>query len=75
MKFSELVFDHDGCCDQQGGWATAHHANGVRSDVYKEGKGFAVATFAGNVLLKGKEPLASEAEVEARLLADSKIDC
>ena len=75
MKFSELVFDHDGCCDQQGGWATVRHDNGARSDVYKDGEGFAVATFAGNVLLKGKETLTSDAEVEARLLADSKIDC
>lgn len=72
MKFTDLVFDQTGCCGTHV-WAVARHESGVRTEVYREEAGYSAATFGGNALLRGREMLADEAAVDARLDDDSQI--
>lgn len=70
IKFTDLTFDHTGCCGTHA-WAEVRHENGLLTRVYREDQGYSASTHAGQTLFKSHEKLADEAAVEARLAADA----
>lgn len=72
MKFTDLVFDQEGCCGTHK-WAVARHENGIRTDVYECESGYRAATFSGTTLMVGLTELPDAAAVDARLASDSAL--
>lgn len=70
MKFSDLTFDHAGCCGTHE-WAEVRHENGLLTRVYREEVGYSASTHCGQTLIKAQEQLVDEAAVEQRLAADA----
>lgn len=73
MRFSDLKFDHIGCCGTHK-WAEVRHPNGMRSDVYDKGAGvYEVVTFCGNTVWVGPQQFTTETAVMARLSSDALL--
>lgn len=71
MKFTDLVFDQQGCCGTHV-YAVVRHDNGSVSTVYDNGDGtWDVVTHAVGMLMRAQRRYESQAEVETRLAEDA----